>query len=196
MKKKSRKKAVSIDCSSRRITPRRIVALLQELRALLANQHGFVQKHWNRSLPLGDYIVDRWAKAKILGFGEGTSIYDSALVLGKVKVGQNTWIGPFTVLDGSGGLTIGNNCSISTGVQIYTHDSVKQAVSGGKAKIERAPTRIGNNCYIGPNVIVAMGVSIGDGCIIGASSVVLSDVPSGMKAFGNPCRVIGVIGTD
>jgi acetyltransferase-like isoleucine patch superfamily enzyme len=73
---------------------------------------------------------------------------------------------------------------------------VKQAVSGGKAKIERAPTRIGNNCYIGPNVIVAMGVSIGDGCVIGANSVVLNNVPSGVKAFGNPCRAFFPYTTD
>lgn len=143
---------------------------------------------WDRTLPLGEYVVDRWEKARLLGFGEGASIYDSAVVLGTVSVGAHTWIGPWVMLDGSGGLSIGSFCSISAGVQIYTHDSVKWATSGGKAEIERSPTRVGNNCYIGPNVIIARGVSVGDGCIIGANSVVLSDVPSGMKAFGNPCR--------
>jgi len=155
-----------------------------------------VARQWNRTLPFGEYVVDRWEKARLLGFGEGASIYDSAIVLGSVSVGAHTWIGPWVMLDGSGGLSIGSNCSISAGVQIYSHDSVKRATSGGKADIERSPTRVGDNCYIGPNVIIAKGVTLGDGCIIGANSVVLSDVPSGMKAFGNPCRVIGVIGTD
>jgi acetyltransferase-like isoleucine patch superfamily enzyme len=150
-----------------------------------------VQYQWNRTLPFADYIVDRWEKAKLLGFGEGASIYDSALVLGNVIVGKNTWIGPSTVIDGSGGLTIGEYCSISAGVQIYTHDSVKWAISGGKAPPEYASTFIGNNCYLGPNVIVGKGVHIGDGCIVGANSLVLFDIPCGSKAFGNPCRIVG-----
>ncbi|WP_211240344.1 hypothetical protein [Aminiphilus circumscriptus] len=72
---------------------------------------------FKRTLPFGDYVVDRWEKAAFLGFGEKTSVYDSAIVLGDVQVGANTWIGPFVILDGSGGLVIGSNCSISAGVQ-------------------------------------------------------------------------------
>lgn len=56
----------------------------------------------NRSLPFADLLFDRWERAKMLGFGEGTSVYDSAYIFGDVKVGKNTWIGPFTILDGSG----------------------------------------------------------------------------------------------
>jgi acetyltransferase-like isoleucine patch superfamily enzyme len=144
---------------------------------------------WGRTLTFGDYFVDRWAKARILGFGQGTSIYDSSIVIGDVRVGENTWIGPFTLLDGSGGLEIGSFCSISTGVQVYTHDTVDWAVSGGTAKVERKPTKIGSRCYIGPNTIIAKGVTIGDGCIIGANSLVFKDIPANSKAFGTPCRV-------
>lgn len=160
---------------------------------MLAQQQQHVQAHWNRSLPFGDYIVDRWQKARELGFGEGASIYDSALVMGDVAVGKNTWIGPFTVLDGSGGLEIGDNCSISAGVQIYTHDTVKWAISGGTEQVERAFVRIGNNCYIGPNAIISQGISIGNGCVIGANSLVNSDIPDGMKAWGNPARCQGAV---
>jgi acetyltransferase-like isoleucine patch superfamily enzyme len=135
--------------------------------------------------------VDRWEKAKELGFGEGTSVYDSSLILGDVKVGCHTWIGPFTVLDGSGGLFIGSNCSISAGVQIYSHDTVERSLSGGNAPIELAATKIGSNCYIGPNVIIAKGVIIGDRVVVGANSLVLTDIPSDSKAFGTPCRVVG-----
>jgi acetyltransferase-like isoleucine patch superfamily enzyme len=149
-----------------------------------------VSTHWQRTLPFGDYVVDRWEKARLLGFGEGTSIYDSSVVIGDVMVGSHTWIGPFTVLDGSGGLRIGSYCSISAGVQIYTHDSVEWAVSGGAKPIERCTTTIGSRCYIGPNTIVAKGVTIGDGCIVGANSLVLIDIPSGKKAYGTPCRVV------
>ena len=81
----------------------RIAELLQELKTLLTEQQIQVQLQWNRSLPFADYIVDRWQKAVQLAFGEGASIYDSALVLGDVNVGKHTWIGSFTILDGSGG---------------------------------------------------------------------------------------------
>ncbi len=168
----------------------RIDELFEELKTLFTQQQLQALDHWRRSLPFADYIVDRWQKAKDLGFGEGSSIYDSVVVLGDVKVGKNTWIGPFTVLDGSGGLEIGDNCSISAGVQIYTHDTVKWAISGGVEQAERAPVRIGSNCYIGPNTVVSKGVSIGDACVVGANSFVNRDIPSGMKAWGTPARII------
>lgn len=167
--------------------------LYNNLRHLLNERRNTVKAAFKRTLPFGEYIVDRWEKAKSLGFGEGSSIYDSALVFGDVKVGANTWIGPFVLLDGEGGLNIGSNCSISAGVQIYSHSSVKWALSGGKEKYEYAPTNIGSNCYIAPNVIIAMGTNIGDGCVIGANSFVNCDIPAGSKAFGSPCKVVGTI---
>lgn len=169
----------------------RINELLNELKQLLSSEANKVHGQWNRSLPFADYIVDRWEKASALGFGEGSSIYDSALVIGDVNVGRNCWVGPFVVLDGSGMLKIGDYCSISAGVQIYTHDTVDWAISGGELQAERAEVQIGSRCYIGPNTVVAKGVCIGDGCIIGAGSLVLEDIPAGSKAFGTPCKVVG-----
>lgn len=169
------------------------VAWLQQLHRAWLEARDAKARQWNRTLPFGEYVVDRWAKAKLLGFGDGASIYDSAVVIGDVTAGAHTWIGPWVMLDGSGGLSIGSHCSISAGVQIYSHDSVQWAVTGGVADIERAPTRIGDRCYIGPNSIIAKGVTIGDGCIIGANSLVLHDVPAGTKAAGSPCRFIGPV---
>jgi len=166
-------------------------SLLRQLRAFWLERRGEVHTQFNRSLPFADYVVDRWEKAKELGFGQGTSVYDSVLVVGDVTVGCNTWIGPFVVLDGSGGLQIGSHCSISAGVQVYTHDTVEWALSGGQAASELAPTRIGDNCYVGPHTVIAKGVTIGNGCAIGANSLVLHDIPAGSKAFGTPCRVVG-----
>lgn len=152
-----------------------------------------IDNQYKRTLPFGDYVVDRWEKARLLGFGEGSSIYDNALVLGNVSVGANTWIGPFTVLDGSGCLEIGDHCEISAGVQIYTHDTVKRAISGGANPVEYASTSIGSFCYLGPNVIVARGVTIGKSCIIGANSFVNSNLPDGVKAWGTPARITGFV---
>ncbi|MEN3014750.1 MAG: acyltransferase [bacterium] len=148
------------------------------------------KRKYNRVLPLGDYFVDRWEKAKFLGFGENTSVYDNVIIIGDVKVGSNTWIGPNVILDGSGGLEIGSNCSISAGVQIYTHDSVKWAISGGKEKYEYSKTIIEDNCYIGPYVVITKGVRIGKGSVIGAFSLVNKDIPPNSKAFGIPAKVV------
>lgn len=164
--------------------------MLNQLKKFWLSHQKDVNEKYKRTLPFGDYIVDRWEKARELGFGEGTSIYDSSLVLGDVKVGINTWIGPFTVLDGSGGLEIGSNCSISAGVQIYTHDTVERSLSGGVKPTVYASTTIGSNCYIGPNAVIAKGVRIGDEVVIGANSLVLSDIPSKSKASGTPCRIV------
>jgi acetyltransferase-like isoleucine patch superfamily enzyme len=165
--------------------------LLAQLKGLWLSQRRVINQRFNRTLPFGDYVVDRWEKARELGFGEGSSIYDSSLVLGDVRVGAHTWIGPFTVLDGSGGgLDIGSHCSISAGVQIYTHDTVARSLSGGRAPIVCASTKIGSHCYIGPQTVIAKGVCIGDHVVIGANSLVLEDIPSDSKAFGTPCRVV------
>ena len=166
-------------------------SLIDQLRTLWRERRQEVDARFGRTLPFGDYVVDRWEKARALGFGEGASIYDSALVIGDVKVGEQTWIGPGVVLDGSGGLSIGAYCSISAGVQIYSHDSVAWATSGGEKEIERAATRIGDRCYIGPNTIIAKGISIGDGSVVGAGSVVLSDIPANTTAAGAPCKILG-----
>ena len=53
-----------------------------------------IKNKFNRVLPFGELMNDRWEKAKFLGFGKGTSVYDSSVILGDVIVGENTWIGP------------------------------------------------------------------------------------------------------
>ena len=57
-----------------------------------------------------------------------------------------------------------------------------------------APVRIGENCWIGAGAVIVPGVTIGDNVVIGAGSVVTKDIPSGVVAVGNPCRVLREIG--
>ncbi|WP_263833675.1 acyltransferase [Sulfurospirillum oryzae] len=166
--------------------------MLRNFFLLLFEKRDEIKKKFKRVLPIGDYISDRWEKAQYCGFGEFTSIYDSSLVLGNVKVGKNCWIGPFTILDGSGGsLLIGDNCNISAGTHIYTHDTVDKVLYGHEVK--KLDTTIGNNVYIGPNVVVIKGITIGDNVIIGANSFVNKDIPSYSKAFGTPIKIISSI---
>ena len=52
------------------------------------------------------------------------------------------------------------------------------------------PVRIGNNVWIGAGAVVLPGVTIGDDSVIGAGSIVTKDIPAGVVAVGNPCRVL------
>jgi len=151
---------------------------------------------WKRSMPFYEEILGdkaRWDRARFLGFGERTSIYQSSYVFGDVKVGHDTWIGPFTLLDGSGGLRIGSYCSISSGVQIYSHETSDWALSGGRAAYKKAPVSIGDCCYIGSATIVRMGVKIGNHTLVGAHSYVSRNIPRNSVAVGTPARVVGTV---
>jgi acetyltransferase-like isoleucine patch superfamily enzyme len=112
-----------------------------------------------------------------------------AWVVGDPQVGEGTWIGAFTLIDGSGGLTIGAGCDVSAGVQIYTHSSVRRCVSGRRfTEIERAPVVIGDHVFLGANAVVLMGVTIGDRAVIGAGAVVTADVAPDTVVTGVPAK--------
>lgn len=166
--------------------------LLAKIAELRASLQGEKRAKFNRRVSLGDLVSDRWENARECGFGEGSSMYDNVLVLGDVRVGKNTWIGPNVVLDGSGGgLVIGDHCSIGPGVQIYTHNTVEFTTSMGKAPFAKAPTKIGDGCFIGPGSLIEMGVTIGNRVVVGAMSLVQRDLPDDSRAWGIPATVHG-----
>jgi len=158
-----------------------IQSMIKELRYLMKN-------NFNRHVSVQDLLTDRWETAKFYGFGEGTSCYNNVLIIGDVKVGKNTWIGPNVILDGSAGLEIGDYVSISAGVQIYTHNTVDWSTSLGKEPIKKEATKIGNGVYLGPNSIIQMGTTIGDKAIVGAMSFVNKKIPDKGKWYGNSLR--------
>ena len=170
------------------------IDFLAAVKKFYSNRASFFQDNYNRLVSFGDMVSDRWEKARLLGFGEGTSIYDSALVQGNVSVGERTWIGPQVILDGlRAALSIGSHCSISAGVQIYTHDSVGWTITGGKQTHAVAPTTIGNNVFIGPNTVVGKGVTIGNHVIIGTHSYVNASLPDYAVAWGQPAKIKGKV---
>lgn len=107
-----------------------------------------------------------------------------------IKIGNDFFANMnLVILDGAK-VTIGNNVYIAPNVGIYTAGhpfDVRQRNEG----LEYAyPVTIGNNVWIGAHVAILPGVNIGENTVIGAGSVVSRDIPSGVLAVGNPCRVI------
>ena len=104
----------------------------------------------------------------------------------------------FTVLD-SCPVTIGDNvffgpnCSVVTALHsLLPHErNVRYKPDGSPYDLEyAAPIVIQDNCWIAANVVVCGGVTIGEGCVIGAGSGVTQDIPPGMLAAGVPCKPI------
>ena len=173
------------------MTPDALKALLHELR--LTREAELATK-FDRSLPFADGLFDRWERAKRLGFEPEASIYDSACVFGDVRVGAKTWIGPYVMLDGSGGgISIGATCSVAAGVHIYTHDTVLWALSGGKLPPRVGSVMIGNRVYLGSQSVIARGVTIGDMAVVAANSFVRDDVPPRTIVSGVPAAPIGYV---
>lgn len=118
--------------------------------------------------------------------------HPSAVLIGSPDIGEGTWVGPFCLLDGSGGLTIGAGCDISAGAHIYSHTTVRRCVTGrGYPETDRAATSIGDRTHVGANAVVLMGVHIGSHCVVGAGAVVTHDVPDGTCVVGVPARPAG-----
>lgn len=115
-----------------------------------------------------------------------------AWIVGEPTIGPGCWIGAFTVIDGSGGLTIGRGCDISAGAQIYTHSTVRRAVTDRAAEVERAPSSIGDCVHIGAAAIVLMGCRIGSHSVVAAGAVVPQHTvaPDWSLIVGVPARVV------
>jgi acetyltransferase-like isoleucine patch superfamily enzyme len=162
--------------------------MINDIKVTLKVLRQSMKDKFGRHVSIQDLLSDRWETAKFYGFGEGTSCYNNVLILGNVRVGKNTWIGPNVILDGSGGLQIGDYVSVSAGVQIYSHHTIDWSNSLGKKTTKKKQTKIGNGVYLGPNSIVQMGVTIGDKAIIGAMSFVNKDVPERGKWYKNSIK--------
>ncbi|MCR5180393.1 MAG: sugar O-acetyltransferase [Bacteroidaceae bacterium] len=94
-----------------------------------------------------------------------------------------------TILD-EAPVTIGDDCFIGPNVGLYTACHSTDPVVRNSRQEWAKPIRIGNNVWIGGNVTILPGVSIGDNTTIGAGSVVTKSIPAGCIAVGNPCKVV------
>jgi acetyltransferase-like isoleucine patch superfamily enzyme len=167
--------------------------IIQDLRRAHEELDREMKAKYDRSVPFGDLVQDRWARGTKLGFGKNSNIYDSSVVLGPVKVGENCWIGPFTYIDGSGGLTLGDYVTVGVGTMIATHSTVLRDLSAGLYPMQTKPVVIGNRVFIAPQCVIEMGCNIGDNCVVMAHSVVKQSVLANTVVSGNPARTVGKI---
>ncbi len=123
-----------------------------------------------------------------------------------IRIGDNVGISGATIYARKG-IEIGENTAIGGNVKILDNDfhpieaekrvELLKNKNGGDADIiPSRPITIGKNCFIGCNAIILKGTSLGDGCVVGAGSVVAGKFEKNSVIAGNPARVIKKIGAN
>ena len=119
--------------------------------------------------------------------GPFVEIQRGAVVGARVKIQIHTFV--------CTGVSIGDEAFIGHGVMFINDRWPRATTAEGKPKgaadWKCEPTRIGRRAAIGSNATILCGLSIGDGAVVGAGSVVTKDVPRGAVVAGNPARVVG-----
>lgn len=107
-----------------------------------------------------------------------------------IKIGENFYSNHNLVILDANKVEFGDNVFIAPNCGFYTAGHPLDYETRNKGLEYAKPIKVGNNVWIGGNVVVVPGVTIGDNVVIGAGSVVIKDIRSNSVAVGNPCRVI------
>jgi acetyltransferase-like isoleucine patch superfamily enzyme len=111
----------------------------------------------------------------------------------RVRIGAGTFLNMGVMVAAQELVEIGDHCMLANGCFVsdasHRFDDPRKPITwqGFESK---GPTRIGQNCWLGANVVVTSGVTIGERCVIGANSVVTRDVPAFSLAAGTPAKVL------
>lgn len=112
-----------------------------------------------------------------------------------ITIGDNSFLNYDAIVMDCAPVTIGNDVSIGPRAQLLT---ALHPVDDHELRRRRwetaAPITVGDNAWLGGGVIVCAGVRIGTNTVVGAGSVVTRDLPDGVLAVGNPCRVVRSLG--
>jgi maltose O-acetyltransferase len=107
-----------------------------------------------------------------------------------IYLDENFYANHHCVMLDAAEIRIGARVRLAPNVQLYTTTHPLDAVERASGMELIAPIIIGDDCWLGGNVIVMPGVTIGASSVIGAGSVVTHSIPAGVVALGAPCRVI------
>lgn len=153
-----------------------------------------------RPEPLFGRLRAAFWRGRMRAVGRGSHISYDVKVLGAahVSIGHNARITNGCILDGRGGLHVGDDVLLGyqSIVMTLTHRFRDREKPIRQQGFDLKPVRIGNDVWIGARVIIQPGVAIGDGAVVGSGAVVTKDVPPLTVAAGVPARVIGHRGTE
>jgi maltose O-acetyltransferase len=111
-----------------------------------------------------------------------------------IRIGARTFVNVnCTMLDGAP-ISVGDECLLASGVQLITATHPIDPLARRRALEQALPVTVADGVWLGAGALVCPGVSIGEGSVVGAGSVVTRSVPAGVVAYGNPARVIREIG--
>jgi len=132
----------------------------------------------------------------ILGKAKGDFFIEQPFVCDygyNIEIGENFYANHnLIILDGNK-VKFGDNVFIAPNCGFYTAGHPLDYERRNKGLEYAKPIKVGNNVWIGGNVVVLPGVTIGDNVVIGAGSIVNKDIPANVVAVGNPCKVIKTI---
>ena len=115
----------------------------------------------------------------------------------RVRIGAGTFLNLGVMIASQTLVEIGDHCMLANGCFVtdasHRYDDLESPITW-QGFDSKGPTRIGDNCWLGANVVVTSGVSIGQRCVIGANSVVTKDVEPFTVAAGAPVRLIRRVG--
>lgn len=107
-----------------------------------------------------------------------------------IEIGENFYANMNCVILDGAKVTFGNDVFVAPNCGFYTAGHPLNAERRNQGLEYAYPITVGNNVWIGANVVVLPGVTIGDNCVIGAGSVVNKDIPANSLAVGNPCHIV------
>ena len=110
-----------------------------------------------------------------------------------IEIGENFYTNLNCVILDEAKVKFGDNVFIAPNCGFYTAGHPFDVEQRNRGLEYARPITIGNNVWIGAQVCVLPGVTIGDNCVIGAGSVVTKDIPENSLAVGNPCRVVRIL---
>lgn len=111
----------------------------------------------------------------------------------RTTIGEDVFINHGCYLMDGGGITIGRHCFLGPNCGLYTANHPLLAKERNAGFEQACPIHIEDNVWIGADVTILPGVTIGRGSVIGAKSLVTKDIPAGVLAMGSPCRPIRTI---
>lgn len=131
-------------------------------------------------------------RALIPDLGEGVTILSPFYTDygSNCRIGAGSFLNHGVYLMDGAPITLGRNCFLGPSCGLYTANHPLNAVQRAQGLERALPITLGDDVWLGGNVVILPGVTIGSGSVIGAGSVVTHDIPPGVVAAGNPCRVL------